>query len=804
MVSISSHPNPDGTTEEKTYDKDGNLLTIKSTDGTTTNSYNARNQLTETVATNGEITTNSYKGPSLISSTVKGETTKFEYDAFGRMTKILYANGTYEAVSYDDDNYKVTDTDKKDNTTSVTYTIYGQKQEEIDGESHTKTYEYDPLYLDSITSITDGNGHKTAYEYDVNNNLSKLTDALLREKSFKYNKNDQVTIIDMPKMTFQYGYDINGELNESILPSGIKRLYNYNESGQIDTVQVINPIGDIISTTSYRYDENGKTSKVTQDGTGLKTYAYTTETNLVEKYTLGLFTQSFAYDEQERVTKRQTSYDKGLSVLKETLFKNNSDDIDHVKYGVGDNTLHDYQYDKNTEDNQSILNLNDGTLKQVSQYNDANNLSSLMYTSKTQQPFDIQYEYTKNGNISKETVNGNDLIFEYDKNEQLTKETLPNGDVNTYKYDEVGNRKKAHLKDKEYTFEYNDANQITTKNDTAYKYDADGNLLEDENYKYAYNERQQLTTVKTSAGKAIAAYTYDEDGLRLTKTIGTTTHEYFYNDEVLDLEIVKENKEITQYLSYEWNGHTPLGMIIKAKNDVGDFETNAYQFITNHRGDILSIRDSEDKEVGSYQYDAYGNVLAVEGTIANENQIRYAGYYYDDETKNYYLQARYYNPENGAFLELDPHPGDVDEPLSQNGYNYANNSPVMNVDPNGQSSWKVVRTDMLANGINAIIGLIAGGYGIYAAVKALRSYYLKKRVEMKIVSYITKFGVYKSVAVGIAATITTFILNMMGGVGFIAVYVLTRYFSVVTKKAKQFVYWGPIIKVDYINFGKRR
>nr|WP_281492138.1 hypothetical protein [Viridibacillus sp. FSL H8-0123] len=493
---MSSHPNPDGTTEEKTYDKDGNLLTIKSTDGTTTNSYNARNQLTETVATNGEITTNSYKGPSLISSTVKGETTKFEYDAFGRMTKILYANGTYEAVSYDDDNYKVTDTDKKDNTTSVTYTIYGQKQEEIDGESHTKTYEYDPLYLDSITSITDGNGHKTAYEYDVNNNLSKLTDALLREKSFKYNKNDQVTIIDMPKMTFQYGYDINGELNESILPSGIKRLYNYNESGQIDTVQVINPIGDIISTTSYRYDENGKTSKVTQDGTGLKTYAYTTETNLVEKYTLGLFTQSFAYDEQERVTKRQTSYDKGLSVLKETLFKNNSDDIDHVKYGVGDNTLHDYQYDKNTEDNQSTLNLNDGTLKQVSQYNDANNLSSLMYTSKTQQPFDIQYEYTKNGNISKETVNGNDLIFEYDKNEQLTKETLPNGDVNTYKYDEVGNRKKAHLKDKEYTFEYNDANQITTKNDTAYKYDADGNLLEDENYKYAYNERQQLTKSK--------------------------------------------------------------------------------------------------------------------------------------------------------------------------------------------------------------------------------------------------------------------------------------------------------------------
>ena len=65
------------------------------------------------------------------------------------------------------------------------------------------------------------------------------------------------------------------------------------------------------------------------------------------------------------------------------------------------------------------------------------------------------------------------------------------------------------------------------------------------------------------------------------------------------------------------------------------------------------------------------------------NPIRYAGYYYDDETKNYYLQARYYNPANGAFLELDPHPGDDDEPLSQNGYTYGNNNPVMNVDPDG-------------------------------------------------------------------------------------------------------------------------
>jgi hypothetical protein len=32
---------------------------------------------------------------------------------------------------------------------------------------------------------------------------------------------------------------------------------------------------------------------------------------------------------------------------------------------------------------------------------------------------------------------------------------------------------------------------------------------------------------------------------------------------------------------------------------------------------------------------------------------------------------------------LDPHPGDEDDPVSQNGYTYAGNNPVINVDPDG-------------------------------------------------------------------------------------------------------------------------
>ena len=141
------------------------------------------------------------------------------------------------------------------------------------------------------------------------------------------------------------------------------------------------------------------------------------------------------------------------------------------------------------------------------------------------------------------------------------------------KYDEVGNRTASEVNGEKVTFTYNDANQIATKNETAYTYDADGNLLQDEHYKYTYNQQQRLTNVTTLDDQIIASYTYDENGLRLTKTVGDTTHEYFYNDEVLDMEVVKVKDVVTEYRSYEWNGYTPLGMIIKKQNESGTFET---------------------------------------------------------------------------------------------------------------------------------------------------------------------------------------------------------------------------------------
>ena len=712
--------NSDGSTVSNTYDAKGNLLTTTKDDAatnTTTNTYTNQNQLETSISPNGEQTINIYDGPFLKSTKVNDVETIYEYDEYGRLTKTTYANNSFEKIDYDDEKRKVTTTDKNGNQTSITYSIYMQKLEEVDATEHTKKYTYDPVYQDSIATVTDGNRNTTTYEYDNNNNLTTITDALNHQKKYTYNDNDQVTAVIMPGMTFQYTYDSNGKLSQTILPSGITTNYFYNISDNIEIVENGN------ETISYQYDENGNNTTVLRNGNPLKIMDYSSENNLLANYKVGLFTQSYIFDDYERKTNSITTYENGLSILQKTVYKENSDEIDHIQYILGEDVIHDYKSENIIEENQSTLTLNDGLLKQVTTKNDANLLLSFNYLSKSLQPVNITYDYTENGNISKVSVNGIESTFEYDKNNQLTKETLPDGTENVYEYDLVGNRTESTVNGKTSKFTYNDDKQIETKNGVSYLYDDDGNITQDENYKYTYNQQQRLTKVETLDDEAIASYTYDENGLRLTKTVGDTTHEYFYNNEILEMEVVNVNKEVKEYRLYEWSGDIPLGMIVKSKDDTGKFETKAYHLITNHRGDVLNIRDTEDKEVGSYRYDVYGNILAVEGEIAKENLVRYAGYYYDEETKNYYLQDRYYNPSNGSFLTLDPDPGVDDDILTQNGYTYANNNPVMLVDSDGKYAFAAVylvpgvgQAALIATGVAAVAaGAYYGGKAVYKA-----------------------------------------------------------------------------------------
>jgi RHS repeat-associated protein len=160
---------------------------------------------------------------------------------------------------------------------------------------------------------------------------------------------------------------------------------------------------------------------------------------------------------------------------------------------------------------------------------------------------------------------------------------------------------------------------------------------------------------------------------------------------MLSLQVDKTGTSISGIWKFIYDNYgTPIAVV----KTIGNIST-VYKYITNKRGDVLNIIDAHGEVVAEYSYDVYGNVLFANGRLAQSNPIRYAGYYYDSETSHYYLKARYYDPANGNFLSVDPHPGNEDDSISQNGYTYANINPVMYVDHSGtfvETGWNIFCT----------------------------------------------------------------------------------------------------------------
>ncbi|MBP3300077.1 MAG: RHS repeat-associated core domain-containing protein [Clostridia bacterium] len=139
---------------------------------------------------------------------------------------------------------------------------------------------------------------------------------------------------------------------------------------------------------------------------------------------------------------------------------------------------------------------------------------------------------------------------------------------------------------------------------------------------------------------------------------GTVTHQFYYY--------------------YDENG-APIGL---------NWNGQDYYYYKNIFGDILGIFNSSGTLVVRYSYDAWGCNLGVTGTMATTlgryNPFRYRGYYYDNETGMYYLNARYYNPYWCRFISPDP-VIDTGSAVGCNLFTYCGNDPINRIDPTGCS-----------------------------------------------------------------------------------------------------------------------
>ena len=287
-----------------------------------------------------------------------------------------------------------------------------------------------------------------------------------------------------------------------------------------------------------------------------------------------------------------------------------------------------------------------------------------------------EYAYDAWGNVSKATENGSadSHTYTYDAQGQLTREYDPGKkqfiryqydiggnltEVRSYPVSESGAPEGDGTVEKQFAYSNAWKDQLTavtmdgrTRNFT---YDANGNLLSDGNYTYSWTKGSQLQKVTGSGLEAI--YTYDASGIRTSKTVNGVTTEYL----TAGGSVLSEKKNgIWQHYLYDGSGQL---MAIRYKGA-------DYYYIRDGLMSITGLVDANGTAVVNYRYDSWGMLTGITGsmagTLGKDNPYRFKGYYYDEETRMYYLKSRYYQPEICRFVSADLY---ITTELNMNGSN---------------------------------------------------------------------------------------------------------------------------------------
>ena len=311
-----------------------------------------------------------------------------------------------------------------------------------------------------------------------------------------------------------------------------------------------------------------------------------------------------------------------------------------------------------------------------------------------------------------------------------------------YTYDLLGRltREDNERLNKSFAYTYDLGGNITSRKEYAYTTGTLGSALKTANYVYS-GDRLTSYDSKTCA--------YNADGTP-TRYKGTSTTfyrgrmavygNYYFEYDHNGVRRVKYSNDGMVLVSYCYDGTRLLAekrmnspsQIVYFYDHSGivglQVDSTKYYYRKDLLGDIVAVYQGNTK-VGEYVYDAWGNhrIFTAGGVDITDNSsynnnvlklnpFRYRGYYFDAETKLYYLINRYYDPEAGRFLSAD----DVSylDPETIGGLNlyaYCNNNPVMNIDPEGNAWWHwVIGAVVLA----AAIGLAVVTAGASAAVTA--------------------------------------------------------------------------------------
>ena len=505
-----------------------------------------------------------------------------------------------------------------------------------------------------------GNGLWWKYDYDAQTDdllrrYTNLSDNTGTGYAYTYDSRGQISKIEKKSLTLENGA-ITGE---SLLTA---EYYGYDAMDRLTRI-VVTDGTNLISDIAWTYDADQNvtaiTTRVNNNGTlRTDTYAYSYDDDHRPTNTAyGSVSESITYDGYSRVTGK-TVQNSGNTVLSTSYAYRDIDaqytttQVSSLTNTFGGNTLsHSYTYDANG----NIL--SDGSTTYA-----YDSLNQLVWEYNTAAGKAWNYAYDLGGNILSKT--------EYDYADGQTSNPV----TVSYTYGDAAWR-----------------DLLTAYNGEAITYDGIGNPTSYRGWGMTWQGGRQLASMQKD-GTTIS-FSYNDAGLRTEKTVNGSTRRYIWNSSQLMADVGASDAFYFHYSS----GGELIGYTYKT----AEAETECI-LVKNQQGDVEKVISADGTILASYTYDAWGNVLTSEGSLATANPIRYRGYYFDTETSLYYLQSRYYDPAIGRFINADGYTStDANGLLSANMFAYCENNPISRFDPEG-TDWRDAAT----------FGLVVAGVGL--------------------------------------------------------------------------------------------
>ena len=305
---------------------------------------------------------------------------------------------------------------------------------------------------------------------------------------------------------------------------------------------------------------------------------------------------------------------------------------------------------------------------------------------------DLSTVFDENGNVAAITDNTASArqtrSMSYDGLDRLTATTSPMFGTASYAYDPQDNLTRVQVtggsQPRDHYYCYNASNQLafvrsgpnctgtTSPAVIALAYDVQGNLSIKNGASYAFDFGNRL---RTTAGQN---YRYDAQGRRVRQDVAGSQLQY--SQYAADGRLLWQRDETTNQRIA--NAYLAGSLLAEISRPLTGNTTTIRYLHTDALGSPIAKTSASGAIIETSEYEPYGRLL----NRANDNRAGYTGHVMDAASGLTYMQQRYYDPQLGVFLSVDPVTA-YEKPMTNfNRYAYARNNPYRFTDPDGRDS----------------------------------------------------------------------------------------------------------------------